>query len=54
MAILGYARASTIGQNLDVQLEKLREYGCEEIFEEKRSGRRSRIACGTSAAATFW
>ena len=39
MAIVGYARVSTIGQNLDVQLEKLREYGCEEIFEEKRSGR---------------
>ena len=54
MAILGYARASTIGQNLDVQLEKLREYGREEIFEEKRSGRRSRSACGTSAAATSW
>ena len=54
MAILGYARASTIGRNLDVQLEKLREYGCEEIFEEKRSGRRSRSACGTSAAATSW
>ena len=54
MAILGYARASTIGQNLDVQLEKLREYGREEIFEEKRSGRRSRSACGTSAAVTSW
>ena len=39
MATVGYARVSTIGQNLDVQLEKLREYGCEEIFEEKRSGR---------------
>ncbi len=39
MATVGYARVSTIGQNLDVQLEKLREYGCEEISEEKRSGR---------------
>ena len=38
MATVGYARVSTIGQNLGVQLEKLREYGCEEIFEEKRSG----------------
>ena len=41
MAIVGYVRVSTIGQNLDVQLEKLREYGCEEIFEEKRAGRRA-------------
>ena len=39
MATAGYARVSSIGQNLDVQLDKLREYGCEEIFEEKRSGR---------------
>ncbi len=39
MATVGYARVSSIGQNLDLQLEKLREYGCDEIFQEKRSGR---------------
>ncbi len=39
MATVGYARVSSIGQNLDVQLDKLREYGCDEIFEEKRSAR---------------
>ena len=39
MATVGYARVSTIGQNLDLQLEKLLEYGCDEIFQEKRSGR---------------
>ena len=39
MATVGYARVSSIGQNLDLQLGKLREYGCEEIFQEKRSGR---------------
>ena len=38
MATVGYARVSTIGQNLALQLEKLREYGCDEIFQEKRSG----------------
>ena len=27
MAIVGYTRVSTIGQNPDMQLEKLREYG---------------------------
>ena len=29
MAIVGYTRVSTIGQNLDVQIEKLREYAGE-------------------------
>ncbi len=33
------SQESPIGQNLDVQLDKLREYGCEETFQEKRSGR---------------
>jgi len=33
MAIVGYARVSSVGQKLDVQLEKLNQYGCEKIFE---------------------
>ena len=36
MATVGYARVSSIGQSLDVQLEKLK--GCDRIFKEKRSG----------------
>ena len=37
MAIIGYARVSSIGQKLDVQLEKLQTQGCEKIYREKES-----------------
>ncbi|QGP56678.1 DNA-invertase hin (plasmid) [Piscirickettsia salmonis] len=38
MAIVGYARVSSSGQNLTSQLNKLQEYGCDKIFQEKISG----------------
>ncbi|MBB5150281.1 recombinase family protein [Ureibacillus thermosphaericus] len=38
--IFGYARVSTIDQNLDRQLDKLKEYGVEKIFNEKVTGTR--------------
>ena len=37
MAIVGYARVSSTGQCLEVQLEKLNH--CEKIFQEKKSGK---------------
>lgn len=35
MALVGYARVSSVGQNLDVQLDKLRH--CDKIYQEKKS-----------------
>lgn len=47
MALVGYARVSSVGQTLDVQLDKLKH--CHKIFQEKKSGaagRRARLeAC---------
>ena len=36
MALVGYARVSSVGQSLDVQLDKLNH--CEKIYREKKSG----------------
>ncbi len=36
MALVGYARVSSVGQSLDVQLDKLRH--CDKVFQEKKSG----------------
>ncbi len=37
MPNIGYARVSSTGQSLDVQLEKLKS--CDKVFQEKKSGR---------------
>lgn len=38
MTKVGYARVSSTGQDLAVQLETLEGSGCDKIFKEKRSG----------------
>lgn len=36
--LVGYARVSTVDQNLDLQLSALREVGCEKLYQDQISG----------------
>ena len=36
--VIGYARVSTLEQNLDRQIDNLTAYGCEKIYQEKMTG----------------
>lgn len=38
MALVGYGRVSTIEQGLQIQLDKLKDAGCEYVYAEHRSG----------------
>jgi DNA invertase Pin-like site-specific DNA recombinase len=48
MTTVGYARVSSTGQDLGVQLEKLK--GCDKVFREKRSG----VDAGQAKATRCW
>lgn len=41
MAKVGYARVSTVCQNLEMQVQALKKYGCDKIYTEKESGANS-------------
>ncbi|GAB7229554.1 hypothetical protein VrSk94_32460 [Vibrio rotiferianus] len=39
--LVGYERANSSDQSLDIQVEQLKKLGCEKIFQENASGKRS-------------
>jgi len=50
---VGYARVSSVGQSLDTQIEKLTAFGCEKVFQEKRSGATRENREAVNAALEF-
>jgi DNA invertase Pin-like site-specific DNA recombinase len=41
MKKIGYARVSTKDQNLEMQIEAMKHAGCDKIYMEKKSERKS-------------
>lgn len=53
MEKVGYARVSSVGQSLDIQVEALEGAGCRKVFQEKRSGRRAADRTELAAALDY-
>ena len=51
--LVGYARVSTLDQNLDLQNDALKAAGCQTIFEDKISGAKTQRAGLDKATATL-
>lgn len=51
--LVGYARVSTAGQSLEVQLDALTAAGCEKIFFEKRTGTSTKDRTELANALSF-
>jgi len=53
MAIIGYARVSSVGQSLDIQETQLAEAGCEKVFSEKVTGTTTKGRDALAAALDY-
>jgi len=53
MQVIGYARVSSSGQALDVQLDKLARAGCAKVYREKRSARQAENHPALQAALEY-
>ena len=51
--LIGYARVSTVDQNLDLQRDALTQAGCTKIFEEKKSGKAGTVRPEFEAALAY-
>ena len=50
---VGYARVSSRGQTLDVQLDALKAAGCQKVFSEKQSGKSAEARAQLQRAIEF-
>ncbi len=52
--LIGYARVSTLDQNLDLQKDALKKAGCERTFEDKESGAKALEALRPGDTLVLW
>jgi hypothetical protein len=49
--LIGYARVSTLEQNLDLQEDALRVAGCQKVYTDKTSGTKAEVFPSREVAA---